>query len=298
MNKKLISRLYNYTLAKKDSLIVFIIILILIIIVCWFILLQRSENTQLNQINGQPKDKQEQDNEEKNITVDLPQNGTDLSLPFDISGKARVFENMLNIIIKDKNSNEVLYESTAYANAPDIGQFGDFKQTISYLYKTPESNDIMINVLWFSPKDGTPLDQILIPAKLNTDNLTTIKVFFNSSTLDPENSCIAVFPVDRIVAKTESIGKTALNVLLEGQSYVESKQGYASNINMGVKLNSLSIDNGIAKCDFDEQLEAQIGGACKVSAIRAQITKTLMQFPTVKSVIISINGRTEDILQP
>ncbi|PIP22172.1 MAG: hypothetical protein COX38_02115, partial [Candidatus Nealsonbacteria bacterium CG23_combo_of_CG06-09_8_20_14_all_39_25] len=48
----------------------------------------------------------------------------------------------------------------------------------------------------------------------------------------------------------------------------------------------------------DEQLEFQVGGSCKVSAIRAQITQTLKQFPTVDEVVISINGRTEDILQP
>ena len=34
------------------------------------------------------------------------------------------------------------------------------------------------------------------------------------------------------------------------------------------------------------------------AAIRVQITETLEQFPTVDSVIISIDGRTEDILQP
>jgi len=35
-----------------------------------------------------------------------------------------------------------------------------------------------------------------------------------------------------------------------------------------------------------------------VAAIRAQIRETLKQFPTVDEVIISIDGRTEDILQP
>jgi len=35
-----------------------------------------------------------------------------------------------------------------------------------------------------------------------------------------------------------------------------------------------------------------------VTAIRAQITETLKQFPTVENVVISIDGRTEDILQP
>jgi len=45
-------------------------------------------------------------------------------------------------------------------------------------------------------------------------------------------------------------------------------------------------------------LEFQVGGSCRVAAISAQIMETLKQFPTVKDVIISINSRTEDILQP
>jgi len=45
-------------------------------------------------------------------------------------------------------------------------------------------------------------------------------------------------------------------------------------------------------------LEFQVGGSCRVSAIRAEIIQTLKQFSTIKEVIISINNRTEDILQP
>lgn len=65
-----------------------------------------------------------------------------------------------------------------------------------------------------------------------------------------------------------------------------------------MKIQKLTIENNVARVDFDKQLEYQVGGSCRVAAIRAQITQTLKQFPTVKEVIISIDGRTEDILQP
>ena len=78
----------------------------------------------------------------------------------------------------------------------------------------------------------------------------------------------------------------------------EINNGFVSNINLGTRVQKLTIENGVVKVDFDEQLEFQVGGSCRVAAIRAQITETLKQFPTVDSVIISINGRTEDILQP
>lgn len=125
-----------------------------------------------------------------------------------------------------------------------------------------------------------------------------IKVFFNNDRLDPEFSCQKVFPIEKEIFKTQSIAKAALRELLNGPTEKERLDGYFTSINPGVKIQKLTIENEIAKVDFDEQLEFQVGGSCRVAAIRSQITQTLKQFLTVKETIISINGRTEDILQP
>jgi len=127
---------------------------------------------------------------------------------------------------------------------------------------------------------------------------TTIKAYFNNNKLDPEISCNKVFPVEREVPKTQAVGRAALEKLLKGPSEPEKEMGFFTSINTEVKIQKLVIEDGVAKVDFDERLDFQVGGSCRVSAIRAQITETLKQFPTVNSVIISINGRTEDILQP
>ncbi len=71
-----------------------------------------------------------------------------------------------------------------------------------------------------------------------------------------------------------------------------------TTINDGAEIQKLTIENGTASVDFDEQLAYRVGGSCRVAAIRSQITETLKQFPGVKEVVISINGKTEDILQP
>ncbi len=126
----------------------------------------------------------------------------------------------------------------------------------------------------------------------------TVKAFFNNSEMDPEFSCNKVFPVERKVLKTQAVGRAALTELLKGPTEAEKSQGFFTSINPGIKIQSLTVENGFAKVDFDEQLEFQVGGSCRVSAIRAEITQTLKQFPTVQNVIISIDGRTEDILQP
>jgi len=127
---------------------------------------------------------------------------------------------------------------------------------------------------------------------------TTVKAFFNNSNLDPEYSCNKVFPIERKVPKTQAVARAALEELLKGTTEAEKKQGFFTSINPGVKIENLTIKDGIARVEFDEQLEFQVGGSCRVSAIRSQITQTLKQFSTVQDVIISIDGRTEDILQP
>lgn len=125
-----------------------------------------------------------------------------------------------------------------------------------------------------------------------------VEVFFNNDELDPEFSCDKVFSVEREIPQGRDIVRTTLEELLQGPSEQEQLEGYVTNINPGVKIQKLTIENGMIEVDFDEQLEFEVGGACRVSAIRAQIIETLKQFPGINDVKISINGRTEDILQP
>jgi len=115
---------------------------------------------------------------------------------------------------------------------------------------------------------------------------------------EPYFDCSRTIAVERLVPKTSAVARAAVEALLRGATEEEINRGFVSNINPGTRVQKLTIENGIAKVEFDEQLEFQVGGSCRVAAIRAQITETLKQFPTVKDVIISIDGRTEDILQP
>ena len=126
----------------------------------------------------------------------------------------------------------------------------------------------------------------------------SLKVYFMNNTLDPQVTCEKVFPVVRSVSATQAVGRAALTELLGGPTEAERTAGYSTTIPTGVRIQSLTIQDGIARVDFDATLERSVGGSCRVSAIRQQITETLKQFPTVQSVIISIDGRTQDILQP
>ena len=140
-------------------------------------------------------------------------------------------------------------------------------------------------------------DSIKVPVLFKGESIV-VKIFFNNDTLDPEISCTKVFPVERTITKTDAIGRATLEQLLAGPTEVEEVNAYVTSINSGVKINSLNIKDGIARVDFSSEIEKGVGGSCKVSAIRAQIVETLKQFPTVKDVVISVNGSVDEALQP
>ncbi|KKW42706.1 MAG: hypothetical protein UY92_C0004G0042 [Candidatus Magasanikbacteria bacterium GW2011_GWA2_56_11] len=129
---------------------------------------------------------------------------------------------------------------------------------------------------------------------------TTLRVYFgNSQLLGPgQDDCATVFPVERRVSSTLAVARAAVQELLQGPTAQEKAAGYTSSLNPGAQVQKLVISFGQAYIDFDEQLQFQVGGSCRVAAIRAQIRETLKQFPSVEDVVISIDGRTEDILQP
>jgi len=175
--------------------------------------------------------------------------------------------------------------------------FVPFKGEINYQVAATTTGKL---VLKRDNPSGLPQNdkKIEMPVLISPSQTITVKAFFGKYGLDSSMlACEKVYPVERIVAKTDAIGRAALEQLLAGLKPGEEKE-YFNSINPGVKIQKLTITDGIAKVDFDETMEKDMGGSCRVIAIRAQITETLKQFSTVKDVIISINGRTEDILQP
>jgi spore germination protein GerM len=125
-----------------------------------------------------------------------------------------------------------------------------------------------------------------------------IRVFFSNSTLDPAHTCASVFPVSRNVRGIRKLKTAALAELLKGPSSEEIGKGYFTSIPSNAKLLSLRKENNVVYADFDEALDRGVAGSCRVSAIRAQISETLKQFPGVEAAVISIDGRRDDILQP
>ncbi len=153
-------------------------------------------------------------------------------------------------------------------------------------------------ILYFIFQDD--INQKVAPkTPVPTVETMVVKAYFQNSVSDPALlDCSNVYAVSRTVPKSVEVARVSLEELLEGPSIDEVTAGYVSSINPGTLLNSIRIEEGVAYVDFSSVLGQAVAGSCRVQSIRAQIDRTLLQLPTVTSVVISIEGETEGILQP
>lgn len=236
--------------------------------------------------------------ESGNMKVYSPAPHQQVTRPLIIVGEGRTFENAFSFRLVDAFTDRVLAEGHDMLNAPDTGQFGPFSVVLDYPATAAGRDEAFLEVFEYSAKDGSIVNNVRFPVGLVIDESTAVKIFFNNTHADPNlGDCSRVFPVARVVPKTTAVGRAALDQLLAGAAGFEKNVGYSSSIPEGVKINSLTIQSGTARVDFSKELN-QVGGSCRVQAIRAQIEQTLKQFPTVSSVVISVNGNVDEALQP
>lgn len=234
--------------------------------------------------------------ESKEIKVSEPTPNAEIGLPLKVKGEARTFEGNVELVLRDSDG-KVLVNDITVAFGGEPNEFRPFEFTVSY--RQPKGNEGVLE-LFDKSGDGTyERSYMKIPVRFKKVDSVIVKAFFNNNKKDPKQlNCEKVYPVQRRVPQTKAIARAALEELIRGETRNEWEQGFFTNINAGVKIQDLTIEKGVAKVDFSKELEEGVAGSCKVMAIRAQITETLKQFGTVKEVIISIGGRTKDILQP
>ncbi|PIR87024.1 MAG: hypothetical protein COU11_02225 [Candidatus Harrisonbacteria bacterium CG10_big_fil_rev_8_21_14_0_10_49_15] len=233
-----------------------------------------------------------------NMKVWWPWPGVEVMRPLRILGEARVFENALSYRVRN-NSGEIIAEGFTTASAPDIGQFGPF--VVSVPYEAQAELAGTVEVFAHSAKDGSVIELVSIPVKLAQVESTAVAVYFGNAISDPEvQACERTYPSVRIVPKTTAVAREALEQLLSGPTEVEQELGFFTSIQdtKAVKIQSLTIKDGVATVDLSAALSASAGGSCRVVAVRSQIINTLLQFETVDEVVISVEGETDEVLQP
>jgi hypothetical protein len=129
-----------------------------------------------------------------------------------------------------------------------------------------------------------------------------VTVFVGNTRKNPNSAdCAQVYPVNRQAEKRyESNMINTVLSLLEPISTTEKENGYISVIPAGTFLQYIKIDDsGVATANFSGSI-SKVAGSCAVTAIKSQIKNTLIQFASVKSVVICIDGNCNqaEILQP
>lgn len=278
---------------KKIIWIVFAVIIILLLAVNVFLFWSK-----------QKEEQPPQQEEEVGIEVFAPAEGEEIYSPFVVRGIVKGngwtgFEGQVGTVTLYNGENQplafgILTATTDWMRLPtrfeaELNFFSTFQDSGKLVFKNENAEG--------SPERDR---EFVLPVKIakTLEGAVQVKLYFNNNKSAQEYLCSEVLPVDRTVESTAAIARAALEELLKGPTRDEILGGYFSSINPGVKIQKLTIQEGVAEVDFDSALEKNVGGSCRTTAIRNQITKTLLQFPTVKDVVISIDGRKEDILQP
>lgn len=291
----------------KNKTSLFVIILAIAALAVFFLLPERGTSPSIpsDGVNGVDKSNL--------IRVDSPLPNQEVSSPLVVKGQARgtwYFEASFPVRLLDGTGKEIAVVPAQAQGEWMTTEFVPFETEL--IFDAPATSEGTL-ILEKDNPSGLPenADQISIPVRFSVPEKTpsggspppigqtmTVNAFFNNSKQDPEFSCNKVFPVIRNIPKTAAVARAALEELLKGPAREEMFLGFNTSINPGVKIQELTIKDSVARVDFNETLDNPGGGSCRVAAIRAQIEETLKQFSAVKDVIISINGRTEDILQP
>jgi len=235
----------------------------------------------------------------ESLNITSPKEGGVIQSPIIVKGFARgtwYFEASFPVKVVDAKGN-VIGQGIAQAESDWMTEkFVPFSGTISFTAKVGEKGEVVFQK--DNPSGLPEHDAELRVPVIFGEPLSVVLVYFGNSQKGSSEDCSKVFPISRAISKTEAVARGAILELLKGTTEMEKKSGYFTSINTGVKIQKLTIENGTAKIDLSNEIEKGLGGSCRVANIRAQIETTLKQFPTVKSVIISVDGRTEDILQP
>lgn len=294
----------RYTICMTTKEKIFYIVSLLIIIGAVGVTFYRNThetpevpNSTITQILG------ENDNDQmaNYLKLDDLKAGDTVSFPLTVTGEAKglYFEGSFPTQLRDSDGNQLAIAPAQAKGDWMVDAFVPFSVTFDNV-DTGGATEGVIVFMKDNPSDLRENDRKFeIPVTFSNapaGPTTSITLYFPNSDKDPNNfDCSVVYPVKRSIPKTAAVGRASMLALLKGPTDAEKAAGYFSNIDEGAHLNDIQVGDGAAFVDFGG---IPNGGSCRVASIRAEIEKTLKQFPTVQSVSISIDGKIDDVLQP
>lgn len=140
------------------------------------------------------------------------------------------------------------------------------------------------------PEAAGPAVTSPIPA-----DTATVVVYHYDAARDTENGNVlcserGLVAVPHTIEATDAPLRAVLEILLAG----EPAQPGLTPFPQGVILERVAVDDGVATVVLDDPGHRTSGGACQVSILRAQLERTVLQFPHITEVRIE----PEELFQP
>lgn len=235
------------------------------------------------------------EDDSKSLRVTNMTEGQLLPNGFTVKGEGVAFESSISWRLEDGDGTSLGSGYTMIAQ-PDVGVPGPFYIPV-FFDRAPSFTTGTMLVFENSAKDGSEIHVVRIPVTLSTKT-QTVTVFFGNSLKNPHAlDCTLVYGVKRQIPEGR-LPFIAVDALLQGPTDVEKNQGYYTSLPSGVVLIHTEDNDGFAIVDFDQTLQQDVAGSCRVSAIRSQIEHTIRENNGGQDVPITINGKRDDILQP
>lgn len=122
----------------------------------------------------------------------------------------------------------------------------------------------------------------------NSDAISIAVYFVKIS----NNDKISIIAKSRTVSKSPAILTLTLTELLKGPNPEEISDGVSHFIPNNTLLNKISVENGVAKLDFNEAFQLNEYGSAGILAQLYQIVFTCTEISNINSVQITINNQT------
>ena len=112
-----------------------------------------------------------------------------------------------------------------------------------------------------------------------------------------ESGVEGLVPTLRVVPKSTGVARAAMNALLDPEAVLARYDQLSSAIPSGTTVLGLAVKNGVATIDLSSEFESG-GGTASARYRLGQVVYTLTQFPTVRSVLLQVEGRTVTTFGP
>lgn len=231
---------------------------------------------------------------EKDLIVEVPVEGASVTGDIlDVSGRAKVGKQAVVLVTVKAEDGSILATTESKVETAEAGQYGRFDSAIPLPAHAPGKASVELVL-----REGENVTARETRSFGFTEaNTVPVRLYFSLNG-NPSDTCDVVHPVERLVSSKLAVYRAVIDELLKGPTVNEKNVGYSTSIPVNAALKSVAADaDGVVTADFTEALARGVSGPCRPATIRSQIAVTLRQFPEVRDVIITINGKTE-VLQP